>query len=429
MRYIKLIFIGFILFAQNTVMSQDSIVLLNLESVLILAGADNLNIESLSHKYEMSVAKHKATKEWIIPSIYIGVQTHNLTGAAMNSDGRIFTDVGQASFWGGLGLDLQWDFTQSIYQSKAAKQRILSTEYFNQAEKNRIILDIVHLYFDLQAEQSVYVALQEIQSQITLFAELLDIQVRAGEKYESDFLLAKSNINHTKIKISESITKINDYQAKMANYLNIDRDSRLIIGDTLFVPIDLGIPVTNAEDWYSQRPEYAYLSNEIKVIALENRQFTTGILLPKFRLNTYDSYFGRPFAPLYNTFAFQTSLTWNIPLGTLIFKGNQEKNMARTYLKQVQLKSLENLVNEEVLVARNRIGQAVEQIGLAEESLGFTQAALDQNLGRQRFKTATAFEIFQSQEYHIRAKLDYIQAVKKHNKAQYDLYIASGNNF
>jgi hypothetical protein len=47
---------------------------------------------------------------------------------------------------------------------------------------------------------------------------------------------------------------------------------------------------------------------------------------------------------------------------------------------------------------------------------------------RQQLGTAQAFEVFQAQEFYLRARLDFLKSVADFNKAQYRFYVGAGNN-
>ncbi|MCK5281704.1 MAG: TolC family protein, partial [Cyclobacteriaceae bacterium] len=60
---------------------------INLETVLKLGGANNLTIQEYKQRQELALANLSKTKEWWLPNVYAGIQTNQLWGASMNSDG------------------------------------------------------------------------------------------------------------------------------------------------------------------------------------------------------------------------------------------------------------------------------------------------------------------------------------------------------
>lgn len=128
----------------------------NLETVLKLPGANNLMVQVYQLKYQEALAGQSKANEWWLPNIYAGVTTHYLSGAAMNTDGKIYTGIKQYNLWAGLGIAAEIDFGKGIYQSLAARQKAGAAKFFSIAEKNKIILKAIETYFDLQSDQLEY---------------------------------------------------------------------------------------------------------------------------------------------------------------------------------------------------------------------------------------------------------------------------------
>ncbi len=79
-----------ILIAANAADAQQPFAI-NLETVLKLAGANNLIVKEYQIRYQQALADQSKAKEWWLPDVYAGYSTHYLHGAAMNADGKIFT--------------------------------------------------------------------------------------------------------------------------------------------------------------------------------------------------------------------------------------------------------------------------------------------------------------------------------------------------
>ena len=71
----------FLLIANTTKAKAQDTIPINLEKILELGGADNLTIKEYKERQELSLAELTKAKEWWLPEIYAGVQTHKLRGA------------------------------------------------------------------------------------------------------------------------------------------------------------------------------------------------------------------------------------------------------------------------------------------------------------------------------------------------------------
>ena len=81
-----------------------------------------------------------------------------------------------------------------------------------------------------------------------------------------------------------------------------------------------------------------------------------------------------------------------------------------------------------MLKANNQLITSEEQINIAVKGKEYALKALKQCILRQEVGTVRPFEILQVQEVFIKSQLDYLNAITAHNKAQYSLFVATGNN-
>ncbi|MBV6442648.1 MAG: TolC family protein [Haliscomenobacteraceae bacterium CHB4] len=414
---------------------------INLQTVLELAGANNLTIKEFQTKQALVEAELTTAKSWWLPEAYAGAQTHQLWGAAMNADGRFFLDVNRQSLWAGVGLNANWNFGEGIYRTKAAKLQAQAATHDTEAERNKAILESIHAYYDFLGAQMKRAALADLVAQSDTIAEQIEIQVVAGLRYQSELLLAKSNQKHLKIEMLNAQSDFNRKVAELVRLLNLDPKARLVSVDTLLLPLDFEaiLPETSDDVWQN-RPEIKSVGLSIRSLQTERKTTTTGLLLPQLSIGTYGSYFGRingavsPMFPdqypetnqLYPTGTLNTSLHWNIPLGRLIYGGEVKQFDEKIKLQEVKSGQLHAQINAEIANARQQLLIGREQIQIAKEALELTAEALRQSIERQKLGTARPFEVFQAQQIFLQAHLDYLNAVIAFNKAQFALKVAMG---
>src|SRR6056297_1715734 len=153
-------FVLFLIVTTSSRLTAQDTIPINLEKVLKLGGADNLTIKEYNERQQLSLAELAKAKEWWLPEIYTGVQTNQLWGAAMNSDGRFFLDVNRQNLWDGLGLNINWNFADGIYNAKSANLRSQASQYMTEAERNQQLLKMINAYYDLMTAQLNYTAYQ-----------------------------------------------------------------------------------------------------------------------------------------------------------------------------------------------------------------------------------------------------------------------------
>lgn len=423
---------GMGLYAQSPSPSgRNGVGLVNLETVLKLAGANNLTVQEYQLKYQQALAEQAKAKEWWLPNIYAGATTHYLNGAAMNTEGPISTNVIRNNLWTGLGIGAEIDFNKGFYYSLAAKQKAEAMNYRSTAEKNNMILQAVQTYFDLQAEQLKYFFLQELVNQSDTLSREIKIKVDAGLLYQSDYLLSQSNYNHLKISLLQTKVEWQKKSALLANLLNLENNTSLVSADTALIPLKLTEQITDTtlyKSGFEKRPEYLGLNAELQSFQTMRKTTNQGLLMPKLRFGYDNGGFGSYSFPLYYTYQFNALLVWNLPLGRLTYKGDLKKYDTQILIQQNELEQFKNQYRQEISIANSQLQIAEEQMTIAKFALQSSTEALNQSIERQKLGTAKPFEVFQAQQFFLQAQTDYLKAISEYNKVQYNLFVAMGNN-
>jgi outer membrane protein TolC len=403
---------------------------IDLPTVLQLAGADNLHIKEFELRHQLALAEYSKSKEWVFPTLSAGVATHYLNGAAMNTEGPISSDVQRDNLSAGIGASAEWNFGEGIFQKQAAQQRAEATAHQIKAQKNQIILSAVDAYYDLLIQQVKQGVFEKMISESERMTQQIEVQVDAGLRYKSEQLLAQANYNHLKVTSLQAKAAMLKASAKLRSILNLTESVELIASDTALAPIKMvdDFSTIDITTTFQNRSEYFGFQGAITALQTEKKRVTKGLAFPTLRIGIYDAAFGKISTPLFNTFEINAGLIWDIPLGKWIQKGDRQIYDARVVILENQIAQFENQVSHEIQAARSQINTADEQMILANEALDFASQALQQGLQRQQLGTIRPFEVFQSQEFYMQAQMDYIEAVTNHNKAQYSLYVALGND-
>ncbi|MCH8331809.1 MAG: TolC family protein, partial [Bacteroidetes bacterium] len=393
---------------------------IDLVMVMKLTGADNLIIQEYQQRHQEALAEYSKAKEWWLPTVVGGASTHLLNGAAMNTDGRIFTDIKRNNLWSGFGFAAEWDFAKGMYQTRAAEQRGEGIKHQSIAAKNQTILRAIHAYYEMLAEQMQYAALSEMVARSDSVVQQMRVQVEAGLIFKSELLLAQVNHSHLRIALLQSQTELKTKSSLLVNILNLQDEIQLVSSESEIVPAKIveDIGEISIETAFEKRPEYFSLLSGLNSIKTERQLTTTGLFIPRIRLATFGGMFGETATPLYFTNELNVSLMWQIPLGRLFYAGDLKKYDNRLLLQQNSIEQFKNLARQETSQSRAQVEIAEEQLNIAKEALQLSAEALDQSMERQRIGTAQALEVFQAQEFFLQARVDYINTISGYNKAQ-----------
>lgn len=413
------------LFSTFQINAQEKGFPVTLETILKLAGANNLTVQEFQIKQQQALAEQSKAKEWWMPEIQAGYTTHYLNGAAMNTDGTILNDLSRNNLWAGLGVSLEIDLKNGAYGPLAAKQKTEAAHYYSIAEKNQVILKSINAYFDLQAEQLNYSFLQILVNQSDTISQQIKIQVDAGLRYQSEYLLAQSNYNHLKFSMLKVKTEWHKKSALLANLLNLESGTQLVSADNSLLPLPFSMPVTDTSH-FEKRPEYLGLTAELQSIETYRKSANKGVFFPKLKIGFNNGAFGAYSEPLHNSYQLNASLLWSLPLGRLTHKGDLKKWDTKISLQHNKVAQFKNRYNQEVVSATAQIEIAGQQIEITKLALGQIAEALDQSIERQKNGTSQPFEVFQAQQFYLQAQMDYLQAVGGYNKAQFAWKVATG---
>lgn len=397
----------------------------DLETVLKLAGAHNFTIERTRLQVQQALAEQSKAKEWWLPTVHTGFTTHYLNGAAMNADGRIFTDVDRNNLWAGLGISAEIDFNQGIFGVLAARQRTKAVGYFSIAEKNQVLLDAVKAYFDLQTDQLKTTFLQALVNQADTLAQQLNLQVDAGLRYQSEYLLAQSNTGHLKITLLQARADWQQKSALLTNLLNLDSDTKLVSADTALVPLTR-ISLATETKGYTNRPEFKGLNAELETLKISRKTANEGLLLPKLIVGVRNGVFGAYEGPTRNTSDVNASLIWSVPLGRFTYQGDLKQWDSKIALQRNKLAQFKNRYRQETVSAQAQLTASDKQLSLGKQALQQSAEGLSQSIEREKLGTVKPFEVFQSQQFYLQAQIDYLRAVADYNKAQFAFRVSQG---
>lgn len=405
--------------------AQDKFIV-DLESALELAQADNLTLQMITDKEELALAEYQLAKAWWLPTITAGADMHQLWGNAMNSDGRIFENVDRQYFSAALGLNTELDFAEGKRTKKKNEYAYKARSFSSQIEKNNFLLDIIDAYYDMASALLEADAYRELMEQSVRIIEQQEFLVAEGLQYNTDLLLSKSRKEDYQFEIYNADNRYAFAKRKLLELLNIEADE-VELKDNYILPVEVITDdlLSNYSD--TLHPEYQYLLTAQEAKSTEYKIVKNSVLSPYLTFNGYTSLFGDAFGNISPTHSLNGGIGLSIPL-------------ARVSGKELQVLQIErSLIENELGIFRISSGLKIEellthitasrkQIDSAERAIELSANALGETVQRQELGLARPFEIEWAQEALIRSKINHIRAVVEHNKIQYELYVLLGNN-
>lgn len=412
--------------------AQDNTIQIDLKTVLEMGGANNLTIKKYELQKELALADITEANSWWLPELYAGVMVHQRWGSAMNGDGRFFTDINRQNLWAGVGANGHWKLGEGIYGKKLADVRSQAIQFQQEATKNEVLLEIINTYYSFLSAQLKIGTFDLLIDQTDTIAQQLKIQVDAGLGFQSDWLLARSNIKHLQVEQLNAKKELAEEMARLIGLLNLPPNAYLVSNENILTPLSLvseNESLNDLSNAYAVRPEMKYMDVQRQVLETEKEALKKSMSLPELSLGVFGASFGDLVEPQYPTAEINAAVRWRVPLELVLdkHKGPYKKLDTQLQIQQFEAELFKNKINEEIAAAKLKMEIASERMTIAQEGSELAKEAYQQSIERQKLGTARPYEILQAQEMYMQSRMDYLGAVADYNQAQYQMYVALGN--
>ena len=409
---------------------QSDPMVLSLQNILELANAKNITIQKQNLQRQMALDQLDKSKEWWLPNIFIGTRLHHLDGADLNTDGNIFREIDRQSRWYGGELNASWDFGQGLLGSKADKLRAEGIYYENIAQKNETIVSAIEAYYNcLIAKAKINLVDDLILVKINL-VDQLRVQEEAELRLKSELLLAQGNLQRLKAQRLTNEQLLITNKLELAQLLRLKNIDKFIIEDLILAPADI-VNYTILKDTLDLAEHPAMLQYNFLKSSIQKKSdyfSLKGILLPTAGFQYTTGPFGGEYSDADYTNAWQGYFGWDIPLGQLIYGGDNKR--AATELKLIELEEEEMAykLNSEVSAYKSQLSNLAQQIELMIEAKDLTSESLQLSIERENVGIGSSFEVLQAQEEFLQVSTIWIEAIAQFNVVQYKLFVAQGGN-
>ena len=180
---------------------------------------------------------------------------------------------------------------------------------------------------------------------------------------------------------------------------------------------------------YKNRPELKSSIENISSIKKEKLTQSLGLFIPAISINAYQSVFGDINAGLNNTNELNTTLLWRFSISDIFSRGKLKSYDATLRGEMEQFNYLQDKYNAELMKFYNDWTSSIKNTIISKEALDYANESMEQTIARQALRTAKPFEVYQAQEYLLRAQIDYLESVYDNNLSYYKLKLALGNSF
>ncbi len=405
-----------------------------LDTVLRLAQDQNGKVAIAREQLREAFAgKDLAAKSWM-PDLFLGTNYYRHDGGIQNFNGDLVNSNFGSAF-AGTELRTQMDLREIAFKKIDAERKVLQQKGQLSKLTYENLLDAANTYVDLLAARQGEAIARELDREIqALFVKAQDIaKVNPGARVEVERIRTQMSAQAAAVRKLEEGAK--GAAAKLIYLLGLDPDAELVVIDQRLVAFNLvndDVPVNElVERALTSGPGIREMQGLLALLdEAREKARGPGRLLPILQVNAADGAFGAGpggSSTWNNRFDLVVQARWNL---TEFLTSRERSRMAASKMQQAHLnyQDLRAKLILGVQEAREASMSGRDQARLGEAQIRNAREAY--KLSYERFKNSIpgAFpsEVLLSIGSVGNAQINYLNALRDHDKAQLRLFILTG---
>jgi outer membrane protein TolC len=417
---------------------------IDLPTALKLADAQNYKIAIAREMINEAQADYDAAHLLLLPTLNPGLSYHYHRGQLQETNGNML-EVNRASGFAGLGagavgagavtppgVSIVADLASVLFEPLAARQNRKMAKSRAESVKNHVLSDVALAYYDLVNAKALLAIAQETAKNTADLDQLTEHFAETGVGLQSDAkrvdvqkILRQKDLRQTR-------EEVQVHSAILAGLLHMDATVVLDPADTSVVPVIMvmhedqlstliATAQTNNPAILQQKAQTAYGQQRY-------RQAKYRPWLPSFALNASVGAFrgedgGHTLEEGGSRVDYNAQIYWELDFNQFI---NARRQRSRYRQAQLEQEGLKKDLAAIVVQAYRQVESAKDQITLTAPAVERAQQSLQLNRNRIFDKQGLPIEVLQAIDSLAEARKAYLDAVVKHNQAQFRLYTAIG---
>ena len=422
--------LGLLVFASVSVAAPVHV---DLPTVMMLAGANNDEIQLAKTKHTEVLAESKLAWQRFWPSLTLGAGYRRTDGNVQDIAGAVF-DVSKQQYTVGPNLMIDWSPGDMYYVALAAKQRALAAEHLAEKSRRDIVMQATGRYYDLLAAEASLAIIEDDLRLTQEYEKQIGGAVDAGTAFRADLLRVKTQVSREKLAIRQHQEKRDLAAAALSETLRLPADSELRPAKADLVPVrlldrKLGV-ATLISQAAQHRPEMKAVGAVNQAAVLEKDRARVAPMIPNvqagYSFGGLGGGFNRDVSNFDDTQNMYIGLGWKIGPGGLFDKQRQIIAGAQEEATKLQAGQIKAAIGREVVEAAAKAQSAHDQIDINDEAVAAAQEMVKLAKERQASQLGVVLEYLLAREELTRARQNRVQAVAAFNKAQHELKRAVG---
>ncbi|MCD6048971.1 MAG: putative outer membrane protein [Verrucomicrobia bacterium] len=419
--------------SKPAVQQTGNVRVIDLPTVLRLAGAQNLDVQLAQAQLNEAKAKHEIARQRFFPWIMPGLAYRRHDGQIQDVSGNMFT-ASKQSYNAGANFAAQWELGDAIYGQLAEKQRAKAADHQLETATQINVYQAAQDYFELVKAGAQMGVAQESIRVANDYAKQLEGAVNAGLAFKGDQLRVQGQAERYQLTFRQIQERRRIASARLAQTLNLDPTIELAAADNELAPLNL-LPANSAlaslvAQAMNNRPEMKRQNSLLEAAKDEKQGTKYGPLIPTVGAQMYLGGLGGGVNDSWGNFKdtqdYQLLFGWKIGPGGLFDKGRIKASEARLEQAKILSEKAGDEIVRQVVEQHTRVNSLADQMKLAQQALDLAQKTVQLTRERKSFGVGIVLESIQAEQELNRVRNDYFEAVAEHNKAQYALARAIG---
>jgi outer membrane protein TolC len=408
---------------------------IDLATALRLAGARNLALEVARERVRESRGQLDQERARLFPWIAPGVGYRRHDGNLQDIVGDVF-DASKQAGTAALTLQAQLDLGDATYRVLAARQAVAASEAGSEAGRRETVLSVAVAYTEL-GRASASVATADEARRITRGTlEQVRAAVAAGLASAGDIRRVEVQSGRNESAWLEARQAERVASARLAQLLRLPPAEPLTPDPREFVPMVL-VPTNRALDSLvvsalRLRPELRRSEAVVGIAEARRKGATRGVWFPTVGAQaSFGGLAGGRNGDWARGDDFQDyglGLSWRIGPGGIGDGSRIRSEEARLRIARLERDQLQDEVVRGLVELRSRTETATRLVEVSGQTVEAARSLVETTRDRREFGVGVVLEAIEAERELARAQADQIQAVAGHNRAQWELWHASGQD-
>ena len=405
----------------------------NLATVMRLAGADNLDIRLANERVAEARALHESARMQFFPYISPGISFRRHEGNIQTVDGQII-DADKQSLTYGAAVTLQLEIGEAYYRALVTRKLAKAAAYGADAQRQESVFQAVSAYLELvRSKASVGVAGEAVRIAQD-YAGQVGQAVGAGIAFKGDAFRATAQVERNEVTHRQAREQQRISSARLAQVLHISPRVELLPGDEPS-PLSFSEGGRDLDPLIAQalesRPEISMSVEQLEAAVKASAGARWAPLVPTLRAEYFGGglgggIYGDGVGRTNTTTEYGIGLSWRIGPGGLLDPSRNHLADARQRGTAIERDKLHDEITRQVVEAHTRVHSLEDQLVHARKALEAAEQSLNLARERRAFAVGEVLESIVAEQDLTRARLDYLGVVTEHNRAQFLLRRAVG---